>query len=444
MDELNEREEQLPEAEDELIGGLREVHHTQSKFGSLTLLIVTIILFFSAEIVSTRWQDVLILIGVIFFHELGHFLAMKLLRYDDVKMFFLPFLGAAVSGKAKKETALKSCIVSLMGPFPGIIVGAILFTLYFLTHNYFLLKTAQVMLLLNAFNFLPIMPLDGGRFLDVLFVRRRVFRLLFALLGAMVFLGLAVSSQDIFIGIIGVFSVTGAIAGFKIHGIATTLASKGLNVVSVDELLDNPDQLNIMIDEMKRHYGKLFTPNVIYKSIYSNMTVIVDTLKFIPAGIVSKIVLIMAYPLLLLVSITIAFFFLAADVKETAVHREEAGGNTVYAEWYWFGKVVSRIPLNSATEYHGTGIGFGNDTTRITDTYRYENGVRTGTWVTTNDTGDTIQKNIYNNGKLLMKINRTEDAWDTIPARELPLFHRAMATLREISQPVRSNHEYFE
>src|ERR1700722_15845354 len=32
-------------------------------------------------------------------HELGHFAGMKFFGYRDVKMFFIPFLGAAVSGK---------------------------------------------------------------------------------------------------------------------------------------------------------------------------------------------------------------------------------------------------------------------------------------------------------------------------------------------------------
>lgn len=58
-------------------------------------------------------------------------------------------IGAAVSGKTKKETALKSCIVSLMGPLPGIVAGTALYLLFTWTNNYYFMKTAQVMLLIT-------------------------------------------------------------------------------------------------------------------------------------------------------------------------------------------------------------------------------------------------------------------------------------------------------
>src|SRR6266568_4405998 len=89
----------------DLIPELRMVSSAESKFSSLTLLIVTIIIFFSSQIISVKWQEILILIGVLLFHELGHMAAMKLLKYNDVKMFFIPFIGAAVTGRNQNSTA---------------------------------------------------------------------------------------------------------------------------------------------------------------------------------------------------------------------------------------------------------------------------------------------------------------------------------------------------
>jgi hypothetical protein len=44
-------------------------------------------------------RGLVILVGVLLFHELGHYAGMRLFGYRDVRMFFIPFFGAAVSGK---------------------------------------------------------------------------------------------------------------------------------------------------------------------------------------------------------------------------------------------------------------------------------------------------------------------------------------------------------
>src|SRR5215510_10637063 len=51
--------------------------------------------------------DMLLLItGIVVFHELGHFFAMKYFRYKDLGIFFIPLLGAYVSG-TKREVSQK-------------------------------------------------------------------------------------------------------------------------------------------------------------------------------------------------------------------------------------------------------------------------------------------------------------------------------------------------
>ena len=68
--------------------------------GKGLLLIGTLALFILTQVRSGNTAfDVGALVGVILFHELGHFAGMKLFGYRDVKMFFIPFLGAAVSGR---------------------------------------------------------------------------------------------------------------------------------------------------------------------------------------------------------------------------------------------------------------------------------------------------------------------------------------------------------
>src|SRR5262245_26006745 len=43
--------------------------------------------------------NLFILVPVLLFHEAGHWVAMRAFGYRNLRMFFIPFLGAAVSGR---------------------------------------------------------------------------------------------------------------------------------------------------------------------------------------------------------------------------------------------------------------------------------------------------------------------------------------------------------
>lgn len=428
----------------DLIPQLKTIHNSEKTFGSLTLLIITLIIFFSAGIVSIQWQEIMILIGVLFFHEAGHFFAMKALKYNDVKMFFIPLIGAAVSGKNEKETAIKSCVVSLMGPVPGIVVGVVFYFLFGLTKNYYILKTAQMMLILNAFNFLPIMPLDGGRYIDVLFIDRRYFRLFFALLGASFFIFLGVVAKDIIIGLIGIFLIIGAFAGFRLYGVSNELKEDEFEAKSINDLIDDEDLLNVVVRKIYEKYPKLFKPKMMYKGIYNQLKTIVDTLKFIPAKVLSKIMLLFLYVMLVIASMGVTFFFIAMDYKEVAVIEEVDGEKHFYAELYIFGEKRSRYPLNNAKFYHGEGVAYWPGTETVSDTFVYENGYRTGEWLTFDEAGDPVEKKNYDQGRLISASKIVDGKWIATPFNELPVFRRLAEEIRQRSQPFKSNYPYFE
>jgi Zn-dependent protease len=426
----------------DLIPELKIINSNEGKFSSLTLLIVTVIFFFSAQIISTKWQEIVILIAVLLFHELGHLAAMKLLRYNDVKMFFIPFIGAAVSGKSRNDTAVKSCIVSLMGPFPGILLGTFLYVLFLLTKNYFVFKTAQVMLLLNAFNFLPIMPLDGGRYIDVLFINRRYFRFLFAFFGAAIFLLLASAGQDIVLGIIGFITVYVALSNFKLHGISNDLRSKGIKAASVNDLIEDENALQIVIAKLQDDYPKLFKPKMVYRGIFNQMTVIVDTIKFVPARFLPKLVLLATYAVLVSASILVTFFFIAANYKEIPRIEEIDGKKQVYVERHLFGRKKSECPINVALYYDGKGTGFEDDGS-TTDVFYYANGYRTGEWLTFGQAGKITEKRNYETGRLVTISKLENGTWKTYSIEDMSFLGKCSEEIQRLSQPYRSNYKYF-
>ncbi len=440
---MNDNPAVAVDLKNDLIPQLKTISAGESKLSSLALLLVTVVIFFSAGIVTARWQDIVVLIGVLLFHELGHLVAMKSLKYSDVKMFFIPFLGAAVSGKSLNDTATKSCVVSLMGPFPGIVAGVLLYFLFLMTQNYYVYKTAQVMLVLNALNFLPIMPLDGGRYIDVLFINRRYFRLFFALIGAIIFFLLAAAAKDIFIALLGLFTVYMALANFKLHGVSVDLKAEGIGAASVKDLLEDETALQAVVDKLRVRYPKLFSPQINYRGIFNQLTVIVDTIKFVPARLWSKTVLLMLYLVLLVASILVVFLFVMSNYREMPRTETINGKEVIFVERHAFGRKNIVCPVDEALRYHGKGTVFGFDG-RITGTFYYENGYRTGEWQDLDNTGTLIKKKTYDRGKLLSVSQLENGQWKTRAYEDLSFPKKCFEEIQRISQPYKTNYKYFQ
>lgn len=125
------------------------------------------------------WQSAVALLGVVAFHEFGHFLAMRRFGYKQVRMVLIPLLGGVATGVESDPSGTRRAVVSLAGPLPGIIVGWALLAAYigtlgegsFSPPNPILSTTAFALLALNYLNLLPISPLDGGRIVEALIPR---------------------------------------------------------------------------------------------------------------------------------------------------------------------------------------------------------------------------------------------------------------------------------
>lgn len=123
------------------------------------------------------------LLVVLLIHEFGHFFAMKIYNYQNVRMFIVPLLGAFVSGKKQSVSQKQMTIIILAGPVPGIIIGTVLFMLNKANPNETVRMLANVFIFINIFNLLPIYPLDGGRLLENLFIKNNHgIRLVFTIL----------------------------------------------------------------------------------------------------------------------------------------------------------------------------------------------------------------------------------------------------------------------
>ncbi len=177
---------------------------SSSKVGAVLLLLGSLALFYFAGRGDSTTAYVVSLLIVLFVHEAGHYIAMRAFGYRELRMFFLPFFGAAVSGKNFNVPGWKKAVVSLAGPVPGIFIGGVLGTWAAWNGHDSLAKGCLLAIILNAGNLIPVHPLDGGWFWEhILFCRHKFLEIgfrIFAIVGCLT-LGAVVSKIFIYIGI---------------------------------------------------------------------------------------------------------------------------------------------------------------------------------------------------------------------------------------------------
>jgi len=109
------------------------------------------------------WEFAAGFVVLLFLHEMGHVIALRREGIKASTPMFIPFLGAAIFAKSLGDNALAEARVGLAGPILGSLAAAAVAVAGALTGSSFLLALAYVGFLINLFNLLPVVPLDGGR-----------------------------------------------------------------------------------------------------------------------------------------------------------------------------------------------------------------------------------------------------------------------------------------
>lgn len=200
---------------------------------SLTLYLVVGYFFF-----HKNWTLVLILTAVVILHELGHFLAMKYFHYQDLGIFFIPLMGAYVSGKKQEVSQWQSVLILLAGPVPGILAGMILHFMAIYLDIRLLEMTAWILIYLNLLNLLPVYPLDGGQLLHRLFLDDyQVIGKIFVLISALALAWLAVVIGFYPLLFFPVLMISRLIGDIKQERITAKIEAEGINLMkSYEEL----------------------------------------------------------------------------------------------------------------------------------------------------------------------------------------------------------------
>lgn len=97
-------------------------------------------------------------------HEYGHVLQARREGLQPSLPYFIPFFGAAVIIKdLNSKTALTEARIGLAGPIVGSLASLVPLGIYLVNQRPIFLALACTGFVLNLFNLLPVVPLDGGR-----------------------------------------------------------------------------------------------------------------------------------------------------------------------------------------------------------------------------------------------------------------------------------------
>ena len=276
---------------------------------SIVLFVGTFLLFFSDQL-----QFVLFLISVLFIHEFGHYVAMKIFGYENVRMLFIPLMGAFVQGSKDKYSQRQSFIVTILGPFPGIIFGSILLYLSVKYTSEWMLTLSFLFLFLNIINLVPIDPLDGGQLFKLMVNKKRdLFLMIFALISSLVLIAAGwLFNSYVIIGF-------GFFMGIRVRGIQRNyqirkeLDAQGIEYNSTYEELSNRDYLlikNVLIEEiptLKRIYE--LEGNIDEEIMASHVNSILIAPVKLDASILFKITIILLWALLMFFPIALVLYF---------------------------------------------------------------------------------------------------------------------------------------
>ncbi len=165
--------------------------HINLYISKVTLLsmIVSIIAYQS---IFNLWVSIGVVV-LIFFHEIGHVLAIKKLGYETPPPIFIPFLGAVIAIPKIIKNRNDEAIIGIGGPILGGLSTMIFFFIWYLIDNKQselaanLLTISQIGFFINFFNLIPINPLDGGHITQAISERSKYFGIIILTLFSLLF-----------------------------------------------------------------------------------------------------------------------------------------------------------------------------------------------------------------------------------------------------------------
>lgn len=130
----------------------------------------TTYIFLLLSFLSGYFEYMFLLLIIILIHEYGHAIFAKIINFKFEEIVIYPFGGITIYNEDLNVNTNKELFVLFGGIYFQILFFILIYLLYkygFVTEHVFLI-IKKINILLVSFNFLPILPLDGGKLLNIL------------------------------------------------------------------------------------------------------------------------------------------------------------------------------------------------------------------------------------------------------------------------------------
>ncbi|HEY7163606.1 MAG TPA: hypothetical protein VIB79_03505 [Candidatus Binatia bacterium] len=375
----------------------------RSSLENLRMLAASLIIFAGLGLFQQSLSGIAILVVVLFIHEMGHLIGMKIFGYRDVQMFFIPFFGAAVSGVQKSGSSTQQAIVSLLGPVPGIVLGVGCAILFFRTSNELYAEAASSLLFINGFNLLPFHPLDGGRVLEsLLFSRNAKIEVGFKLVTGIMLLMIGFFLHSMLLTCFAIF----ALLSLSRVSAAAKVAAKIKDRIEPSELSAEaiPErQIDYAVDELKNKFrGKAKDPKMIAELVRE----IWQRARIVPPSIKGTAGILAVYLPFVVIGLLAPFVFeagkriLQGRTELTEVRQEDGSYRRVQLKYVDDQKVME-VPVNEAGLYHGLQTEWHPFSGEKRREGAWKSGFRDGEWKSWDREGHLQSVTEYRMGRLV-------------------------------------------
>jgi Zn-dependent protease len=138
------------------------------KLGKFSTTFISMFIMIWIYAVTFGWAFGIGFVGLLFVHEMGHYIMARRLDIDVSTPLFIPFVGALISMKQMPKDATTEAKLALGGPVLGSIGALVCVLFYYVDGHDIFLALAYTGFMLNLFNLIPMYPIDGGRIVSAI------------------------------------------------------------------------------------------------------------------------------------------------------------------------------------------------------------------------------------------------------------------------------------
>jgi Zn-dependent protease len=260
---------------------------------AVVMLAASMALFVGAGAAIGDWSFVIMVVPILLFHEVGHWIAMKVFGYRNLRMFFIPFFGAGVTGQAYNVEGWKKAVVALAGPLPGIALAVGVGGVGYATKQMPMISFALLTVIVNGINLVPLFPLDGGRVLHaVVFARHPLVDVVFRGVAAAGLAGSWFLVGDWFLAVLGVVLLLGLPSQYAIARVTADLRRQRLPMAPTAEHIIPRETGRTIIESLR---DRLSQSNIDERTLARRTLNVFESLSSDPPGWLGSLLILTTY-----------------------------------------------------------------------------------------------------------------------------------------------------